>query len=104
MTFTLTAMVVSVVLIQTLAYISKCRGKQLWKLQSLMLKLILLILLYYLYKQNNKNYIMTLIKELQINIAMSNYNQRSGSYSANYDYIFLDNLLDSSYAGSFRSD
>ena len=47
---------------------------------------------------------MTLIKELQINIAMSNYNQRSGSYSANYDYIFLDNLLDSSYAGSFRSD
>ena len=98
------AMVVNVVLIQTLAYISKCRGKQLWKLQSLMLKLILLILLYYLYKQNNKNYIMTLIKELQINIAMSNYNQRSGSYSANYDYLFLDNLLDSSYASSFRSD
>lgn len=69
-----------------------------------MLKLILLILLYYLYKQNNKNYALTLIKELQINIAMSNYNQRSSSYSANYDYLFLDNLLDSSYASSFRSD
>ena len=97
-------MVVNVLLFQTIAYISKCRGKQLLKSQSLMLKLILLTLLYYLYKQNNKNYIMTLIKELQINIAMSNYNQRSGSYSANYDYIFLDNLLDSSYASSFRSD
>jgi len=47
---------------------------------------------------------MTLIKELQINITMSNYNQRSGSYSSNYDYLFLDNLLDSSYASSFRSD
>ena len=47
---------------------------------------------------------MTLIKELQINIAMSNYNQRSSSYSSNYDYLFLDNLLDSSYASSFRSD
>ena len=47
---------------------------------------------------------MTLIKELQINIAMSNYTQRSSSYSSNYDYLFLDNLLDSSYASSFRSD
>jgi len=47
---------------------------------------------------------MTLIKELQINIAMSNYNQRSSSYSSNYDYLFLDNLLNSSYASSFRSD
>ena len=47
---------------------------------------------------------MTLINELQINIAMSNYTQRSSSYSSNYDYLFLDNLLDSSYASSFRSD
>ena len=47
---------------------------------------------------------MTLIKELQINISMSDYTQRSGSYSVNYDYLFLDNLLDSSYASSFRSD
>ena len=47
---------------------------------------------------------MTLIKELQIKITMSNYNQRSSSYSSNYDYLFLDNLLDSSYASSFRSD
>ncbi|WP_458454641.1 hypothetical protein [Methanobrevibacter sp.] len=47
---------------------------------------------------------MTLIKELQINIAMSNYNQRSGSYSANYDYIFLDNLNSSSHSSLFRSD
>lgn len=47
---------------------------------------------------------MTLIKELQINITMSNYNQRSGSYSSNYDYLFLNNLLDSSYASPFRSD
>ena len=47
---------------------------------------------------------MTLMKELQINIAMSNYQKRSGSYSSNYDYIFLDNLLDSSHASSFRSD
>jgi len=44
------------------------------------------------------------MKELQINIAMSNYQKRSGSYSSNYDYIFLDNLLDSSHASSFRSD
>ena len=47
---------------------------------------------------------MTLIKELQINIVMSNYNQRSSGYSSNHDYLFLDNLLDSSYASSFRSD
>ena len=66
--------------------------------------LILLFLLYYLYKKDNKLLIMTLISELQINIEMSNYNQRSGSYSSNYDYLFLDNLLDSSYASSFRSD
>ena len=38
---------------------------------------------------------MILIKELQIKITMSNYNQRSSSYSSNYDYLFLDNLLDS---------
>ena len=47
---------------------------------------------------------MTLIKELQINITMSNYNQRSSSYSANYDYLYLDNLMDSYYASFFRSD
>lgn len=47
---------------------------------------------------------MTLIKELQINIVMSNYNQRSSSYSSNYDYLFLDNLMDSSSADLFRSD
>lgn len=47
---------------------------------------------------------MTLIKELQINIVMSNYNQRSSSYSSNYDYLFLDNLEDSSFANLFRSD
>ena len=47
---------------------------------------------------------MTLQEELQINIVMSNYNQRSGSYSGNYDYIFLDNLADSSYSNLFRSD
>ena len=47
---------------------------------------------------------MTLIKELQIKITMSNYNQRSSSYSVNYDYLFLDNLLDSSYASLFRND
>ena len=38
---------------------------------------------------------MTLIKELQIKITMSNYNQRISSYSSNYDYLFLDNLWDS---------
>ena len=47
---------------------------------------------------------MTLVKELQINIIMSNYTQRSGSYSSNYDYLYLDNLMDSSYATLFRSD
>lgn len=47
---------------------------------------------------------MTLIKELHINIVMSNYNQRSSSYSSNYDYLFLDNLEDSSFSNLFRSD
>ena len=66
--------------------------------------LILLYLLYNLYKKDNKILFMTLIKELQINITMSNYNQRSGSYSSNYDYLFLDNLEDSSFSNLFRSD
>ena len=47
---------------------------------------------------------MTLQEELQINIVMSNYVQRSGSYSSNYDYIFLDNLAESSYSNLFRDD
>ena len=47
---------------------------------------------------------MTLQRELQINIVMSNYNQRSGSYSSNYDYLLLDNLAHSSYSNLFRSD
>lgn len=47
---------------------------------------------------------MTLQEELQINIVMSNYNQRSGSFSSNYDYIFLDNLTNSSYSNLFRND
>ena len=47
---------------------------------------------------------MTLQEELQINIVMSNYNERSGSYSGNYDYLFLDNLADSSYSNLFRND
>ena len=47
---------------------------------------------------------MILQKKLQINIIMSNYNQRSSSYSSNYDYIFLDNLASSSYSNLFRSD
>ena len=47
---------------------------------------------------------MTLQEKLQINIVLSNYNERSGSYSGNYDYIFLDNLADSSYSNLFRSD
>ena len=47
---------------------------------------------------------MTLVKELQINITMSNYNQRSSSYSSNYDYIYLDSLASSSYSSLFRSD
>ena len=69
-----------------------------------MLMLILLFLLYYLYKKDNKILIMTLQKKLQINIVMSNYYQRSGSYSSSYDYIFLDNLASSSYSNYFRSD
>ena len=47
---------------------------------------------------------MTLQKKLQINIVMSNYNQRSGSYSSSYDYILLDSLASSSYSNLFRSD
>ena len=47
---------------------------------------------------------MTLQRKLQINIVMSNYNQRSSSYSSSYDYIFLDNLASSSYSNLFRSD
>lgn len=48
--------------------------------------------------------IMTLQRKLQINIVMSNYNQRSGSYSSSYDYILLDSLASSSYSNLFRSD
>ena len=47
---------------------------------------------------------MTLQEKLQINIVLSNYNERSGSYSGNYDYIFLDNLADSPYSNLFRND
>ncbi|MBO6110329.1 MAG: hypothetical protein J6P12_05685 [Methanobrevibacter sp.] len=47
---------------------------------------------------------MTLQAELQINIVMSNYTQRSSSYSGNYDYIYLDNLVDSSYFNIFRTE
>ena len=47
---------------------------------------------------------MTLQEELQINMVMSNYNQSSGSYSSSYDYLFLDNLTNSSYSNLFRSD
>ena len=47
---------------------------------------------------------MTLQTELQINIVINNYTQRSGSYSANYDYLLLDNLASSSYSNLFRSD
>ena len=47
---------------------------------------------------------MTLEKKLQTNIVMSNYNQRSGSYSSSYDYLLLDNLANSSYSNLFRSD
>ena len=47
---------------------------------------------------------MTLQKKLQINIVMSDYNQRSGSYSSSYDYILLDSLTGSSYSNLFRSD
>jgi hypothetical protein len=47
---------------------------------------------------------MTLQTELQINIVINNYTPRSGSYSSDYDYIFLDNLTESSYSGLFRND
>ena len=47
---------------------------------------------------------MTLQTELQINIVINNYTQRSGSYSSNYDYLLLDNLASSSYSNLFRSD
>ena len=47
---------------------------------------------------------MTLQTELQINIVINNYTQRSGSYSANYDYLLLDNLSSCSYSNLFRSD
>ena len=47
---------------------------------------------------------MTLQTELQINIVMSNYTERSSSYSSNYDYILLDSLSSSSYSSLFRSD
>lgn len=66
--------------------------------------IILFFLLYNLYKKDNKILIMILQKKLQINIVMSNYNQRSSSYSSSYDYIFLDNLANSSYSNYFRSD
>ena len=61
-------------------------------------------LLYYLYKIDNIFLIMTLQNELQINVVINNYEERSGSYSANYDYILLDNLADSSYSSLFRND
>lgn len=64
----------------------------------------IIFLLYNLYKKDNKILIMILQKKLQINIVMSNYNQRSSSYSPSYDYIFLDNLANSSYSNYFRSD
>lgn len=66
--------------------------------------MLLLFLLYILYKKDNKILIMTLQKELQINIVMSNYNERSSSYSSNYDYILLDSLANNSYSNLFRSD
>ena len=82
----------------------RVKGIQVANMESLMLMLILLFLLYYLYKKDNKILIMTLQKKLQINIVMSNYNQRSGSYSSSYDYILLDSLASSSYSNLFRSD
>ena len=42
------------VLLSTLAYISRRRGKQNPNIESLMLMLILLFLLYNLYKKDNK--------------------------------------------------
>ena len=53
---------------------------------------------------DNKKLIMTLIKELQINISMSNFTERSSSYSSNYDYVLLDSLASSSYSSLFRND
>ncbi|MEE0934171.1 MAG: hypothetical protein U0L42_00710 [Methanobrevibacter sp.] len=47
---------------------------------------------------------MTLLKELQINITINNYTERSGSYSSDYDYVLLDSLTGSSFSGLFRSD
>ena len=47
---------------------------------------------------------MTLQEELQINIVINNYALRSGSYSANYDNMILDNLANSSYSSLFRND
>lgn len=47
---------------------------------------------------------MALIKKLQINISMSNFTERSSSYSSNYDYILLDSLTSSSYSSLFRKD
>ncbi len=47
---------------------------------------------------------MTLQEELQINVTINNYTQRTGNYSASYDYILLDSLADSSYSGLFRND
>ena len=79
-----------------------CGGISLLDMQLLML--ILLFLLYYLYKIDNKILIMTLQRKLQINVVINNYTQRSSSYSSNYDYILLDNLVSSSYSNLFRSD
>ena len=104
MNFTLTFRVVNVDFISIRAYISQGKGIQVLNMESLMLMLILLFLLYYLYKKDNKILIMTLQKKLQINIVMSKYNQRSGSYSSSYDYILLDSLASSSYSNLFRSD
>ena len=47
---------------------------------------------------------MTLQTELQINIVINNYTERSGSYSSNYDYLLLDKLANSSYSNLFRDD
>ncbi len=47
---------------------------------------------------------MALQKKLQINIVMTNYNQRSGNYSSTYDYIYLDKLASTAYSSYFRSD
>ena len=104
MALTLTSAIVNVNSFSTLAYISQCKGIQHPDMESLMLMLILLQLLYHLYKISNKILIMTLQTELQINIVINNYTQRSGSYSANYDYLLLDNLASSSYSNLFRSD